>query len=226
MFNKSETMIQLKNITKSYRIWKDDFQVLKWIDLEVQSGEYISIMGPSGSGKSTLMNIVGLLDVPSSGEYYFENQRIDTLSNAEKWKIMRQYIGFIFQNYSLIPRINVLEQVKLPLIYQWVSPSKATKRAKEALKKVGLEGKEKSMPNEISWWQKQRVAVARALVIEPKIMLADEPTGALDTKTGDEIMDLFQELNEEGKTIILITHEKEIADRTQKTIHVRDGNIL
>ncbi|PID87491.1 macrolide ABC transporter ATP-binding protein [Candidatus Gracilibacteria bacterium] len=219
-------MLELKKITKSYKIGKQDFTVLHEVDLNVKSGDFIAIMGPSGSGKSTLMNIIGLLDTNDSGEYIFEGKRIDNLKENKKSIIRRENIGFVFQNYSLIPRINVLEQVKLPLIYAGVGLREANKRAKESLKIVGLEGKEKSMPNEISGGQKQRVAIARALVISPKIMLADEPTGALDTKTSAEIMELFRKLNNEGKTIILITHEREIAENAKKVILVRDGKII
>lgn len=219
-------MLNLKNITKSYQMGTETFTVLHWVDLNVSAWDFLAIMGPSGSGKSTLMNIIWLLDTADSWQYIFDNKRIDNIRESKKSAIRRANVGFVFQNYSLIPRINVIEQVKLPLIYQWIPAAQATKRAKEALKKVSLEGKEHSMPNEISGWQKQRVAVARALVIEPKIMLADEPTGALDTKTGNEIMDLFQTLNDEWKTIIVITHEPEIAQRAKRTIHVRDGIIL
>lgn len=219
-------MIELKAIKKSYQMGENTFTVLKWVDLIIQKGEYIAIMGPSGSGKSTLMNIIGMLDTSDSWEYRFGEYRIDTMKESKKSKVRRENIGFIFQNYSLIPRISVIEQVKLPLIYQWCSNHNSEKRAKEALAKVGLAGKEHSMPNELSGGQKQRVAIARALVISPQLMLADEPTWALDTKTSSEIMDLLEELSNEGKTIILITHEQEVADRAGKIIHVRDGNIL
>jgi len=219
-------MLKLNNITKWYMIWNERFQVLNWVNLDVQQWDYLSIMWPSGSWKSTLMNIIWLLDNNEEWEYYIDNKRIDDKNEKEKSKIRRTNIWFIFQNYSLIPRMNVLEQVKLPLIYQWVWIFESEKRATDALEKVWLKWKETNMPNEISWWQKQRVAIARALVISPKIMLADEPTGALDTKTSNEIMDLFEELNKEWKTIIIITHEKEIADRTKRTIIVRDWNII
>lgn len=219
-------MLKLKNITKSYMIWKEKFQVLNWVDLDVKAWEYLSIMWPSGSWKSTLMNIIWLLDDNESWEYYIDDLRIDDKNEWEKSRIRRKNIGFIFQNYSLIPRINVLEQVKLPLIYQWIWTYESEQRALAALEKVWLKWKEENMPNEISWGQKQRVAIARALVISPKIMLADEPTWALDSKTSEEIMDLFEELNKEGKTIIVITHEKEVADRTKRTIIVRDWNII
>lgn len=219
-------MLDLKDITKSYSLGKEVFTVLNKVSLHVSEGDYLSIMWPSGSGKSTLMNIIWMLDNSDSWEYFVDGVRVDNLKEWKRGWIRREKIGFVFQNYSLIPRMSVIEQVKLPLIYQWVAPHKATQRAMEALEKVGLEWKEDSMPNEISWGQKQRVSIARALVISPKLMLADEPTGALDTKTSWEIMDLFEKLNNEWKTIIVITHEREIADRTKNTIVIRDGNII
>lgn len=219
-------MIKLKQIVKSYIVWKEKYIVLHKIDLQVNEGEYLSVMWPSGSWKSTLMNIIWMLDIADSWEYYIDNARVDNIKEKKRGVIRRQKIWFVFQNYSLIPRMSVLEQVKLPLIYQWCSNKQSEKKAKEALVKVGLEWKEDSFPNELSWGQKQRVSIARALVISPKLMLADEPTWALDTKTSDEIMNLFEKLNKEGKTIIVITHEKEIAARTKRTIIVRDGNII
>lgn len=219
-------MIKLKQIVKSYIIWQEKYLVLHKIDLQVNEGDYMSIMWPSGSWKSTLMNIIGMLDVADSWEYYIDDTRVDNIKENHRWKIRRQKIGFIFQNYSLIPRMSVIEQVKLPLIYQWISNKEAKLKAEESLEKVGLKWKENSLPNELSWGQKQRVSIARALVISPKLMLADEPTWALDTKTSNEIMDLFETLNKEGKTIIVITHEKEIAARTKRTITVRDWNII
>lgn len=219
-------MLELKNIKKSYTMWEQTLDVLKWVDLKVSEGDFLAIMWPSWSWKSTLMNIIWMLDDSDSWEYYINNERVDNVSEARKWQIRRENIWFIFQNYSLIPRINVLEQVKLPLIYQGISNKKATDLAMKALEKVWLKWKEKNMPNEISWGQKQRVSVARALVISPTMMLADEPTWALDTKTSEEIMDLFEQLNKEWKTIIVITHEPEVAERTKKTIIVRDWNII
>ncbi|RAL57743.1 macrolide ABC transporter ATP-binding protein [Candidatus Gracilibacteria bacterium GN02-872] len=219
-------MLSLKNITKSYKAGDNVFTVLNGIDLEIQEGEYVAIMGPSGSGKSTLMNIIGMLDNSDSGEYCIDGQRVDNMRETKRSLIRRENIGFVFQNYSLIPRLNVLEQVKLPLLYQGVGNHEANQRAISAIKRVGLEGKERNMPNELSGGQKQRVAIARALVIKPKIILADEPTGALDSKTSQEVMNLFDELNAEGKTIIVITHEKEIADRTKRLILVRDGKVI
>ena len=219
-------MLSLKNITKSYKAWDNVFTVLNWIDLEIQEWEYVAIMGPSGSWKSTLMNIIWMLDNSDSWEYYIDWQRVDNMRETKRSLIRRENIWFVFQNYSLIPRLNVLEQVKLPLLYQWVWNHEANQRAISAIKRVWLEWKERNMPNELSGWQKQRVAIARALVIKPKIILADEPTWALDSKTSQEVMNLFDELNAEGKTIIVITHEKEIADRTKRLILVRDWKVI
>ncbi len=219
-------LMKLQNIKKSYFLWEEEYIVLNGVNLEVQEWEFLSIMGPSGSGKSTLMNIIGMLDTPTSGEYFIEDQRVDNVSDAKQSRIRREIIGFIFQNYSLIPRLSVLEQVKLPLIYQGFSQKDAKQMSLEALEKVWLKWKEKSMPNELSGWQKQRVAIARAIVISPKIMLADEPTWALDTKTSNDIMQIFQSLNAEGKTIIIITHESDIAAQTKRIINIRDGNIV
>lgn len=219
-------MLELKKIKKSYMIGKDHFTVLNGVDLSIKEWEYIAIMWPSGSGKSTLMNIIWMLDTLDEWEYHIDGVATHTLKESKRWLLRRQNIWFIFQNYSLISRIKIIEQVKLPLLYQWVSNPKATKIAQEALEKVWLGNKSHSLPNELSGWQKQRVAIARALVISPKIMLADEPTGALDTKTSQEIMDLFEQLHKEGKTIIIVTHEPEIAERTQRTIVVRDWNII
>lgn len=219
-------MLSLKNITKSYKAWDNVFTVLNWIDLEIQEWEYVAIMWPSGSWKSTLMNIIWMLDNSDSWEYYIDWQRVDNMRETKRSLIRRENIWFVFQNYSLIPRLNVLEQVKLPLLYQWVWNHEANQRAMTAIKRVWLEWKERNMPNELSGWQKQRVAIARALVIKPKIILADEPTWALDSKTSQEVMNLFDELNAEGKTIIVITHEKEIADRTKRMILVRDWKVI
>ena len=219
-------MLSLKNITKSYKAWDNVFTVLNWIDLEIQEWEYVAIMWPSGSWKSTLMNIIWMLDNSDSWEYYIDWQRVDNMRETKRSLIRRENIWFVFQNYSLIPRLNVLEQVKLPLLYQWVWNHEANQRAISAIKRVWLEWKERNMPNELSGWQKQRVAIARALVIKPKIILADEPTWALDSKTSQEVMNLFDELNAEGKTIIVITNEKESADRTKRLILVRDWKVI
>lgn len=219
-------LIELKNIIKSYKLWTEIYKVLDWVNLSIDEWDFVAIMWPSWSWKSTLMNIIWMLDSQTSGEYFIEWNEVWKIKDSKKSKIRREKIWFVFQNYSLIPRISVLEQVQLPLIYQWFSTKEAKKLALEALKKVWLSWKEKSMPNELSGWQKQRVAIARAVVISPKIILADEPTWALDTKTSDDVMEIFKELNDDGKTIILITHEQDIANKAKKIIHIRDWNII
>lgn len=219
-------LIELKDVIKSYKLWTEVYKVLDWVNLSIDEWEFVAIMWPSWSWKSTLMNIIWMLDTQTSGEYFIEWSEVGKISDSKKSKIRREKIWFVFQNYSLIPRLSVLEQVKLPLIYQWFPNGKANILAKEALKKVWLAWKEKSMPNELSWWQKQRVAIARAVVISPKLILADEPTWALDTKTSNDVMQIFKDLNDEWKTILLITHEQDIADKAKKIIHIRDWNII
>ncbi len=215
----------MKNIIKTYKIWNQQIDVLKWIDLEIKDGEFVSIMGPSGSGKSTLMNIIWMLDT-SEWEYSLGWVRVDNLGEAKRTSIRSEKIWFIFQNYSLIPRKTALKQVMLPLMYQGISSSKRKKIATEALEKVGLSDKMHNKPNELSWWQQQRVSIARAMAIKPDIILADEPTGALDTGTWVEIMKLLEELNKDWTTIILITHEKEISAFAKRNISIRDGLII
>lgn len=219
-------LLELKNILKSYKLWTEDFIVLNNVNLEVEEWEFLAIMWPSWSWKSTLMNIIWMLDAPTKWEYFMQWKRVDNLSDWKQSLLRREKIWFVFQNYSLIPRLSVIEQVKLPLIYQWVWQKEANERAKEALEKVWLSDKLKSMPNELSWGQKQRVAIARAIVISPNIILADEPTGALDTKTGSDIMKIFADLNREWKTILVITHEPEIAEKTKRIISIRDWKII
>lgn len=219
-------LLELKNILKSYKLWTEDFIVLNNVNLEVEEWEFLAIMWPSWSWKSTLMNIIWMLDAPTKWEYFMQWKRVDNLSDWKQSLLRREKIWFVFQNYSLIPRLSVIEQVKLPLIYQWVWQKEANERAKEALEKVWLSDKLKSMPNELSWGQKQRVAIARAIVISPNIILADEPTGALDTKTGSDIMKIFADLNKEWKTILVITHEPEIAEKTKRIISIRDWKII
>lgn len=219
-------MLTLKNITKTYEVAGNTFQVLKWVDVEIQKWDFVSIMWPSWSGKSTLMNIIGMLDTPSSGEYLFSETQVHSLSEDQMSKIRGKNIGFIFQSYNLIPRMTVLKQVMLPLAYVWVSYKEREKQALIALDKVGLLEKKNNKPNELSGWQQQRVSIARALAMNPAFILADEPTGALDTQTWIEIMKLLVELNNEGKTIILITHEKEIDEYAKKHILIKDGVIV
>ncbi|MBC5618627.1 ABC transporter ATP-binding protein [Streptococcus anginosus] len=218
-------LIDLKNVSKSYRNGDQELQVLKDVHLEVEEGEFVAIMGPSGSGKSTLMNIIGMLDRPTSGEYYLEGEEVAKLSEKKLAKVRNQQIGFVFQQFFLLSKLNALQNVELPLIYAGVSQSKRKALAEQYLKKVELEKRMYHLPSELSGGQKQRVAIARALVNHPSIILADEPTGALDTKTGEQIMELLTELNREGKTIIMVTHELEIAAFAKRQIVIRDGVI-
>ena len=218
-------LIDLKNVSKSYRNGDQELQVLKDVHLEVEEGELVAIMGPSGSGKSTLMNIIGMLDRPTSGEYYLEGEEVAKLSEKKLAKVRNQQIGFVFQQFFLLSKLNALQNVELPLIYAGVSQSKRKALAEQYLKKVELETRMHHLPSELSGGQKQRVAIARALVNHPSIILADEPTGALDTKTGEQIMELLTELNREGKTIIMVTHEPEIAAFAKRQIVIRDGVI-
>lgn len=218
-------MIKLINVTKSYRIGKETITVLENINLEICTGEFVAIMGPSGSGKSTLMNIIGCLDRPTKGTYLLNGEDISTYKDSQLAKIRNLSIGFIFQQFELLPRLNALKNVELPMIYAGVEKKEREFRAKKALEKVGLADRMYHMPPELSGGQKQRIAIARAIVNEPKLILADEPTGALDTKTSFSIMEQFIELNKEGTTIVLVTHEKDIADFAQRTILVRDGVI-
>lgn len=220
-------MIELRNIKKVYSLWNQEIEVLKWINLKIEKGDFISIMGPSGSWKSTLMNIIGMLDIPSFWEYIFDGKRIDDLWETQISKIRASHVGFVFQSYNLISRMNVLKQVILPLSYQGIWKKERIQRAKEALKRVGLETKMYNKPNELSWGQQQRVSIARAIAVDPDIILADEPTWALDTQTWIEIMWILKELNEkEGKTIILITHEPDIDKYAKKHIRIQDWLIL
>lgn len=220
-----KVLMQLKGITKTYSNGDQELQVLKGIDLTVYEGDFLAIMGPSGSGKSTLMNIIGLLDRPSSGTYDLSGQSVSGLSGKDLAKVRNQEIGFVFQQFFLLAKMTALQNVELPLIYGGVGVSQRKQRAKEFLEKVELGERTKHLPSELSGGQKQRVAIARALVNNPSIILADEPTGALDTKTGEQIMTLLQDLNKEGKTIIMVTHEPEIADYAKRKIVIRDGEM-
>jgi len=219
-------MIELSSIVKSYNIGKEEVKVLKEIDLSIRTGEFAAIMGPSGSGKSTLMNIIGCLDHPTSGEYLLNGEKISDYEENELAKVRNRSIGFVFQQFHLLPRLNAWRNVELPMIYAGKPKQEREERAAEALKKVGLSDRMNHMPNELSGGQKQRVAIARAIVNQPEIILADEPTGALDTKTSDQVMKLFTMLNQEGTTIILVTHEPEIAEFAERTVLVRDGQIV
>ena len=225
MPDEKKELMQLKNIVKSYKNGDQDLKVLKGIDLTVYEGEFLAIMGPSGSGKSTLMNIIGLLDRPTSGDYTLNGTEVEVLNDRKLAKVRNEEIGFVFQQFFLLAKLTALQNVELPLIYAGVSVSKRRERAKKFIEKVELGMRMKHLPSELSGGQKQRVAIARALVNNPSIILADEPTGALDTKTGQQIMELLTELNKEGKTIIMVTHEPEIADFATRKIVIRDGEI-
>ena len=218
-------LISLKNICRSYRNGEQKLQVLKNINLEISEGEFVAIMGPSGSGKSTLMNTIGMLDTPTSGEYYLEGQEVARLGEKQLAQVRNQQIGFVFQQFFLLSKMDAVQNVELPLIYAGVPAVQRRKLAEEYLSKVELTDRIHHLPSELSGGQKQRVAIARALVNDPSIILADEPTGALDTKTGSQIMELLVELNEEGKTIIMVTHEPEIAAYAKRQIVIRDGVI-
>ncbi|MGU7914704.1 ABC transporter ATP-binding protein [Streptococcus suis] len=218
-------LIRLTNINKSYKNGDQELRVLKDIDLEVEEGEFLAIMGPSGSGKSTLMNIIGLLDRSSSGNYWLEGEEVSQLSEKKLASVRNDQIGFVFQQFFLLSKLNALQNVELPLIYAGVPANQRKKLAKRYLEKVELAERMTHLPSELSGGQKQRVAIARALVNTPAIILADEPTGALDTKTGQQIMELLTELNNEGKTIIMVTHEPEIAAYAKRKIVLRDGII-
>lgn len=221
----TKQLIKLSNINKSYKNGDQELRVLKNIDLTVNEGEFLAIMGPSGSGKSTLMNIIGLLDRSTTGNYWLEGEEVSQLSEKKLASVRNDQIGFVFQQFFLLSKLNALQNVELPLIYAGVPASKRKDLAKQYLEKVELGERMSHLPSELSGGQKQRVAIARALVNTPAIILADEPTGALDTKTGAQIMDLLTELNREGKTIIMVTHEPEIAEYAQRTIVLRDGVI-
>ena len=218
-------ILKMKNICKDYQQGREPVRVLKDVCLEVEQGEYIAIMGPSGSGKTTLMNIIGCLDVPTSGEYILNGKPLKDLSDDALADIRNKYIGFVFQGFYLLPKMDALDNVALPLLYAGVGLKERRARAAEALKAVGLEERIHFLPNQLSGGQCQRVAIARAMVGKPALLLADEPTGALDTKAGNQIMEIFRRLSSEGMTIIMITHEPAIAACADKTYHILDGQL-
>ena len=218
-------MLKLKDIHKSYQQGSQEFPILKGIDLHVKEGDFLAIMGPSGSGKSTLMNIIGCLDKASSGTYYIEGTDVSELSDNQLSDLRNQKSSFVFQNFNLMPKLTACQNVELPLTYMKIPKKERRERALEMLRLVGLEERSDFKPMELSGGQKQRVAIARALVTNPSFILGDEPTGALDTKTSVQIMDLFKQFNDEGKTIVIITHEPEVAQLCKQTVILRDGNI-
>ena len=218
-------ILKLTDICKDYQQGREPVRVLKNINLSVEKGEYLAIMGPSGSGKTTLMNIIGCLDVPTSGSYELDGQDLKNLSDDALAEIRNRHIGFVFQSFYLMPKLDARDNVALPLLYADVPLKERRERAEEALKAVGLEERMDFLPNQLSGGQCQRVAIARAMVTKPAILLADEPTGALDTKSGNQIMEIFRKLSEEGMTIIMITHEPAIAACAAKTYHILDGEL-
>jgi len=218
-------VIQITDLTKVYQMGNTEVHALAGVTFDIQENEYIAIMGPSGSGKSTLMNMIGCLDTPSTGEYILNKNNVSTMEDAELAEVRNREIGFVFQTFNLLPRTSCLANVELPLIYAGMKSAERKERAREVLTKVGLGDRVDHKPNELSGGQRQRVAIARALVNNPSILLADEPTGNLDTKTGEEIMMLFEELYRQGNTIIVVTHEQEIADHARRIVRLRDGVI-
>ncbi|WP_373600346.1 ABC transporter ATP-binding protein [Paraclostridium bifermentans] len=218
-------VINVENVYKSYQLGEEKLTILNDISLKIKTGEFVAIVGPSGSGKSTFMNVLGCLDLADEGKYLLDNEDIENLSDDDLSEIRNKKIGFIFQQFNLLNKLSALENVELPLMYQGISPSKRKKLATDALKKVGLESRKGHMPNQLSGGQQQRVAIARAIATNPQILLADEPTGALDSKTSEEILNIIKDLNKEGRTIIMITHDNEIANQAHRKIRIKDGRL-
>jgi len=218
-------LIETRDIWKTYVMGSEEIHALRGVSIQIERGEYVAIMGPSGSGKSTLMNLIGCLDTPSKGSYLLNGKQVSEMNDNELARIRNEEIGFVFQTFNLLPRATALQNVELPLVYGGVSGKERQDRAKAALQKVELSERMSHRPNELSGGQRQRVAIARALVNNPSILLADEPTGNLDSKTGAEIMALFARLHEGGNTIVLVTHEADVAAFAHRTIHVRDGQV-
>ena len=221
----AEALIELRHIEKIYQMGDEEVRVNDDINLTINSGEFVAIVGKSGSGKSTLMNIIGALDVPTSGEYLLGSQDVSEMADDQLARIRNKMIGFIFQQYNLLPKLNLLENVELPLLYAGVPPAERKERAMKSLERVGLAQKWKNMPNQLSGGQQQRVSIARALAGEPALILADEPTGALDSKTSREVLDFLKQLNQEGNTIVMITHDSSIALEAKRVVRIHDGRI-
>jgi putative ABC transport system ATP-binding protein len=222
----ARALIQLDEVTKTYDSGENAVQALRGVDVAIHKGEFVSIIGPSGSGKSTLMHILGCLDNPTSGKYWLDGEDVAEMSSRALARVRNQKIGFVFQTFNLLPRATILKNVELPLLYAGISTDNRRAQAMEALKRVGLDNRSKHRPNELSGGQRQRVAIARALVNNPSLILADEPTGNLDTKTGSEIIRIFEDLAAADETIVLVTHDPGIADRTQRRIKIVDGEIV
>jgi len=222
---RKRALIEVNNLKKRYMMGSEEVWALDGVDLSIEEGDYVAVMGPSGSGKSTLMNMLGCLDTPTSGTYHLRGEDVSTFSDNELAEIRNHEIGFVFQTFNLLPRVNCLRNAELPLIYAGMSKRERRERAAEALRNVGLGDRLDHRPNELSGGQRQRVATARALVNRPSLLLADEPTGNLDTETGDEIMKLLESLHRQGNTILLVTHEEPIAHHARRIIHLRDGKL-
>ncbi len=218
-------MIELRDIVKKYSLGGEEIRALDRVSLSIEEGEYLSIIGPSGSGKSTLMNIIGLLDLPDSGSYLLDGREVTHYSQRQLARLRSEHIGFIFQGFNLLSRLSALENVELPLIYQKVGPAERRRRAEAALEQVGLGGRLRHKPSELSGGQQQRVAIARALAARPQLILADEPTGNLDSHTGQDLMALFRQLNDSGKTILIITHDAGVAAQARRSLRIVDGRI-
>ena len=223
--NKNTPLIELKNIYKIYQMGDEEVRANDGISLTIYRGEFVAIVGKSGSGKSTLMNIIGALDVPTEGEYFLGGEDVSDMSDNQLAETRNKMIGFVFQQYNLLPKLNLLENVELPLLYAGMDTWDRRERALESLERVGLKEKWKNYPNQLSGGQQQRVSIARALAAEPSLLLADEPTGALDSRTGREVLDFFKKLNDEGNTIVMITHDSSIAMEARRVVRIHDGKI-